>query len=162
MVGSTGSVELHFPLGWNGPAFLDWLDADGQPREESWPIWDPWPVLVELFERRAESPSVESAVERPSWQDTIRSLELDDAARRGVEKRRSTVMEYQEATEEVGFKGTMTLVGCAFVWMVILALIVASLWENAWPVFRWLIVLFVVAFLILQLLRYVLPRQREK
>jgi predicted dehydrogenase len=162
LIGSLGSVELRFPLGWNGPAHLDWHDEQGEPREEYWQRWDPWPSLVETFEQRFAGSSAESGKVRPNWQDTIRALELDDAARRGVERRRSTVLEYPQATEEVGFKGTMTLVGCGLVWLLLLALIVANWWENAWPVFRWMIVLFLIGFLILQLLRYFVPQQREK
>ena len=53
----------------------------------------------------------EAAIERTgrplaTWQDEVRALELDDAARQGAEKRKATRMEYQEANEEVGFKGT--------------------------------------------------------
>ena len=174
-IGSDGRVELLFPLGWNGPAILDWRDADGEPHEEYWQRWDPWPVLIETFEqllagwdrrlagRRRLAP-------RQSWQDAIRALELDDAARRGVEKRRSSVLEYQEATEEVGFKGTMTLVGCSLIWMMLLLLIL-TLWLPkdilksrflGWPIFGWMFVLPLVVFLGLQLLRYIVPKQREK
>src|SRR5262249_26250756 len=48
----------------------------------------------------------------PAWQDEIRSLELDDAVRRSVARRRASTLEYQDATEEASFKGAMTLVGC--------------------------------------------------
>ncbi len=164
VLGSMGRVELCFPQGWNGPAILDWRDADGEPHEEYWQHGDPWPVLIEAFEQTL-SPSPSGAEEgserktyRLSWQDAIRALELDDAARRGVEKRRSTLLEYPEATEEVGFKGTMTLLGCSLLWSVLLLLIL-SVW---WPKLGFLIVPLIVIFLGLQLLRYLLPRQREK
>jgi len=162
VVGSDGRAELLFPLGWNGPACLDWRDADGESREEYWERWDPWPALMEAFEQAIEKTAATVRRQRPSWQDALRALELDDAARRSVERRRSSVLEYPEATEEVGFKGTMTLVGCSMLWIVLLFVIVAHWWENAWPILRWLIVLFLVVFLGLQLLRYFLPRQREK
>jgi len=172
-IGSRGRAELLFPQGWNGPAILDWRDADGEPHEEYWQCWDPWPVLMETFEQMASgvaSAARETAArgadatplaERPrrlSWQDAIRALELDDAARRGVEKRRASVLEYPEATEEVGFKGTMTLVGCSLLWSVLLLLIL-SVW---WPKLGFLIVPLIVVFLGLQLLRYLVPKQREK
>ncbi len=148
-----GRAELYFPLGWNGPAYLNWTGENGESHEESWERWDPWPVLVEMFEQIVEH--------RPgaflSWQDAIRSLELDDAARRSVERRRSSLLEYPEATEEVGFKGTMTLIGCGLVWAVLLMMIL-SVW---WPKVGWLIVPLLVVFLGLQLLRYFLPRSKE-
>jgi len=62
-------------------------------------------------------------------------------------------MEYQEASEEVGFKGTMTLVGCAALW-VVLVLLIASRWV---PLLGWLILPLLVLFIGLQLLRYLIP-----
>lgn len=155
-LGSTGRAELLFPQGWNGPTILDWRDADGEAHEEYWQHWDPWPALIETFEQALQRTS--QTRPQPNWQDAIRALELDDAARRGVEKRRSSVLEYPEATEEVGFKGTMTLVGCSLLWGVLLLLIL-SVW---WPKVGFLIVPLIVVFLGLQLLRYFLPHQREK
>jgi hypothetical protein len=52
----------------------------------------------------------------------------------------------------------MTLVGCSLLWGVLLLLIL-SVW---WPKLGFLIVPLIVAFLGLQLLRYVVPQQREK
>jgi predicted dehydrogenase len=153
---SAGRAELLFPQGWNGPAILDWRDADGETHEEYWQHWDPWPALIDAFEQALQGdPQTRS---QPNWQDAIRALELDDAARRGVEKRRSSILEYQEATEEVGFKGTMTLLGCSLLWGVLLLLIL-SVW---WPKLGLLIVPLIVVFLGLQLLRYFVPQQREK
>ena len=34
-------------------------------------------------------------------------------------------MDYQEANEEVGFKGTMTLLGCGMLWGVIVILLLS-------------------------------------
>ncbi|HEY7331042.1 MAG TPA: hypothetical protein VH592_25620 [Gemmataceae bacterium] len=156
VIGSAGRVELLFPQGWNGPAILNWADADGETHEEYWQYWDPWLALIDTFEQALQR--VSQTRQSPTWQDAIRALELDDAARRGVEKRRSSVLEYQEATEEVGFKGTMTLVGCSLIWGVLLLLIL-SVW---WPKLGLLIVPLIVLFLGLQLLRYLVPKQREK
>lgn len=171
VVGSAGRAELLFPLGWSGPATLDWRDAEGEQREEYWERWDPWPELVETFERlvaKSATPQVDSplplskggeghSAQPLSWQDSIRALELDDAARRSIERRRSFLLEYPEATEEVGFKGTMTLVGCSMLWSVLLLLIL-SRW---WPALGWLIVPLIVAFLGMQLLRYFIPKRPE-
>ena len=88
----------------------------------------------------------------------MRGLELDDAARRGVERRRSSVLEYQEASEEVGFKGTMTLVGCGLIWLVLL-LLLASYW---YPPIRWLIAGLLVVFLGLQFLHSSFPKRRSE
>ena len=154
VIGASGRAELLFPLGWDGPAQLGWRDADGEYREEYWDRWDPWPTLIEAFEARLTDRSTLAL----DWQDEVRSLELDDAARRSVRKRRTSLLEYPEANEEVGFKGTMTLVGCAMLWLVLLLLIV-SVWV---PVVRWLIVPLLAVFLGLQFLRYAVPAKDEK
>jgi predicted dehydrogenase len=176
-------AELIFPQGWPGPARLTWRDAGGEMREESWETWNPWPVLVEVFEhalhmhmgQRATTgapaepgsdritvipssrhPVIPSSLPLVTWQDAIRSLELDDAARRSVERRRTSTLEYQEATEEAGFKGTMTLVGCGLLWGSLLLLIL-SRWL---PWLGWAIAPVFAVFLILQLLRWIVPAKR--
>src|SRR5207248_11338025 len=88
-----------------------------------------------------------------SWQDAIRCLELDDGARRSVEKRRVAQMEYPEASEEVTFKGTMTLVGCALLWGIIL-LVILSRWIT-W--LGWAVGPVLGLFLLMQLLRWIIP-----
>jgi predicted dehydrogenase len=150
VLGSRGRAELLFPVGPGGPAFLDWRDSSGEEREEYWDSRNIWPALIEAFE--------ETVAGRPasiSWQDAVRALELDDAARRSLAKRRTSLLEYPEATEEVGFKGTMTLVGCGVLWFVLL-LVILTAWQ---PWLRWAVVPLLVVFLGLQLLRYVLPRR---
>jgi predicted dehydrogenase len=93
---------------------------------------------------------------RPIWEDAVRSLELDDAARRSVERRRASTLEYPEANEEVGFKGTMTLVGCAVLWVMLLLLIL-SIWV---PVFGRFILPALGVFLVLQVFLFAARRGR--
>ncbi len=150
LAGTGGQAELLFPFGWQGPAFLTWRDAVGVEQEESWEAWSPWPALGEAFESALDAGKGAPLL---SWQDEVRALELDDAARRSVERRRTNLMEYQEASEEVGFKGTMTLVGCALLWGVLLLLIV-SRWV---PQIGWAILPLLLVFIGLQFLRYVIP-----
>jgi hypothetical protein len=125
---------------------------------------DSWMAIAELFEKAvAELPHTPRAapgagravtdLDVLNWLDEIRCLELDDAARRSVERRRASALDYQEASEEVGFKGTMTLVGCGLLWVILLLLVL-----SAW--FPWvgrLIVPVLVVFLGLQLLRWLVP-----
>jgi hypothetical protein len=92
-----------------------------------------------------------------SWHSAIRALELDDAVGRSVRYRRFSALEYQEANEEVGFKGTMTLVGCATLWGIIM-LLVASVWV---PWAGWLIIPLLIVFLTLQILRWVVPARSD-
>jgi predicted dehydrogenase len=151
VIGERGRAELVFPVGWGGPAFLDWRDESGELHEEAWDAWDPWPSLVEWFEEAV-------ADKTPTWLEAVRGAELDDALRRSIERRRTSVLEYQEASEETGFKGTMTLVGCGLIWA-ILVLVVLSFWV---PKIGWLIVPLLVIFLGMQFLRYLIPARRSK
>ena len=160
ILGAEGRAELLFPMGEPGPAFLTWHNHQGQACEESWDPWDPWPALLTLFEQAVARPAKPDADGKPAalgavtWQDAVRCLELDAAARRSVEKRRVGGMEYQEASEEVGFKGTMTLVGCGLIWLILTVLFV-SLW---FPMIRWAIIPVLTIFLALQLFRWIIPR----
>jgi predicted dehydrogenase len=141
-------LDLLFDEGWPGPARLTWRDERGNIHEEAWESWDPWAALVEAVD----------AGTAPRWQDEVRCLELDDAARRSVERRRASTLEYQEVTEEAGFKGTMTLVGCSLVWGSLVLLLVSP-WV---PWLAWFILPMFGVFLGLQLLRWIVPAKPEE
>jgi hypothetical protein len=175
--GDGGRAELLLPHGWAGPATLRRVTDAGERHEESWDAWDPWPALVRVFEEEAARQreqhdrdvaagdngldatprEVEALLgfegEPPpcgpvSWLDAVRALELDDAVRRSVERRRPVPLAYPAATEETGFKGTMTLVGCAVLWGILL-MAVLSMW---WPTVGWLVLPLLFVFLLLQFL----------
>jgi predicted dehydrogenase len=152
VLGAQGQAELLFPLGDPGPAFLTWRDRAGELKEEAWEIHDPWPRFVGLFEA-AVARRTDEKKSLLSWQDAVRGLELDDAVRRSVQRRRTSALEYQEANEEVGFKGTMTLAGCGLIWAILL-LVILSRWL---PWLGWLIAPVLFVFLALQLLRWIIP-----
>ena len=154
LVGSAGQAELLFPLGTPGPAFLNWRE-EGELREEFWDARTSWPALVEIVEEALAAPRRPPVAEqqRLSWQDEVRCLELDDATRRSVQRRRSSLLEYPEASEEVSFKGTMTLVGCGLLWTIIL-LAILSRWQ---PRVGWAIAPLLAVFLLMQLLRWLIP-----
>ncbi len=159
LVHRRGRTELVFPEGWPGPARLTYLDEDGGEHALSWEAVDPWAQLVEVFENAvAVAPAQRATTQGPlSWQDAIRAQELDAAARRGIERRRVSTLEYQEAGEEAGFKGTMTLVGCALFWLS-LVLLILSIWI---PWLGWLILPVLGFFLVLQLLRLAVPGEKQ-
>lgn len=153
-------AEFAFPQSWPGSATLRWTDSHGV-HEESWPTWDPGPAEAALFEEATQAAVMGKTVSGRKivgWQDAMRCLELDDAARRSIERRRISTLEYQEVTEEVGFKGTMTLLGCGLVWVLLLMLIVAH-WL---PAIGWSIPPLLLGFLVLQLFRWMLPRGTAK
>jgi hypothetical protein len=162
LAGAHQRAELLFPQGWPGPARLTWLDDAGRTQEESWPSWDPWPALVLVFEEAVRNqqhaegriPNRQAAPWALSWIDEIRSLELDDAARRSLARRRTSTLDHQIATEEASFKGAMTLVGCGLLW-VSLALLILSVWV---PWLGWVIAPLFGLFLLLQLFSWALPK----
>jgi predicted dehydrogenase len=162
VIGNYGRAEVVFPQGWPGPASLLWQPDGGEAGEQHWPIWNPWPALVELFEERVSIGASRSGLEarpaRLTWQTAVRCLELDDAARRSMERGRVSTLEYPEATEEAGFKGTMTLVGCGLLWFSLLLLLLSA-WVS-W--LKWAIVPLLIGFLGLQLLRWIVPGSRAQ
>jgi predicted dehydrogenase/uncharacterized membrane protein len=160
VTGNRGRGELELPIRWGKAARLQWQEP-GESHQETWAAWDPGPSIVSLFEEsvaaaEAKTPIAEALLS--SWQDEVRGLELDDTARRSIERRRAGTLEYQQASEEVGFKGTMTLVGCALVWIIIL-LVILSRWL---PALGWLIVPLIVLFLLLQMFRWIVPKPAER
>jgi predicted dehydrogenase len=152
-MGASGMAELTFPQGWAGPSVLEWRE-DGQRREEYREAWDAWAELGRQFEvavgvgPKADGPIV-------TWDDEVRSLELDDAARQSGMYQRLSVLDYQEANEEVGFKGTMALGGCLMLWVVI-GLLIASV---RYPWAGWLVLPLLLVFMGLQFLRYIIPQR---
>jgi hypothetical protein len=163
-----GRAELFFPHGWPGPAELTYRDAEGAVQKESWPAADPWPGLVERFESEVirwksggaagKEISLIGNPPRLGWHDEIRAMELDDAARRSLRRRRASTLEYQEAVEEASFKGAMTLLGCGLL-LVSMLLLIFSAWL---PWLGWLILPAIAIFLVMQALRLVVkPEERQ-
>src|SRR5262249_7149400 len=99
------------------------------------------------------SPPTDLPLRLPSWRDAIRCLELDEATRRSVARRRASTLDNQEATEEASFKGAMTLMGCGMLWISVVLLIL-SVWV---PWLGWLIVPVFGLFLVLQAFRWIVP-----
>jgi hypothetical protein len=159
LTSATLQAELDFPTGFAGPATLTWSDQTASCRKEEWPAQNLFHEVVKVFEdavgshQSADNPG-EEVPALVTWQDAIRCAELDDAARRSVERRRASTLEYPEATEEASFKGTMTLIGCGMLWVMVV-LLVLSRW---YPALLAVIVLMLTLFLALQLLRLIVRK----
>jgi predicted dehydrogenase len=167
--GTAGRAELQVLSNPDMAARLRWWIKDQPPGEQTWGSIDRWQPLVKVFETAIEewrrSPVISPAGSEPdrrtspaypSWQDEIRILEIEDAVRRSIAHHRTVSLEFPEATEEAGFKGTMTLVGCGLLWGLIL-LLVMSRWL---PWLGWVVIPLLIIFLALQLLRWVVPPSR--
>jgi hypothetical protein len=148
-------AALDFPNGSSGPAVLTWHNETGTCNKEEWPAHNLFMEMVKVFEDAVQRYDAASSPQGlVTWQDAIRCAELDDAARRSVERRRASTMEYPEATEEATFKGTMTLIGCGMLW-IMLVLLILSRW---YPALLAVIVLMLTVFLSLQLLRLIIKK----
>jgi hypothetical protein len=166
-LGACGRASLTFPRGWPAPAEFVCRPAEGNTLEKSWAQVDTWQGVIAEWESRSHDPLKLHVAGTPappeakssvlSWQTETRCLELDDAIRRSVERRRAILLEYPEASEEVGFKGTMTLVGCVMLWG-ILGVFMISLWL---PWLQWTIVPILLIFLGMQSFRWLARRSPE-
>lgn len=86
----------------------------------------------------------------PTWTDATRCLELFDAVRRSVRRRRTIVLDYEAASELSNFKSTMTALGCG-------VLILCMVLFFATPTFPWLKYLIfpiLLLYMSLQIFRY--------
>src|SRR5262249_12160029 len=115
---------------------------EGIWQELKWEERDRWAAFADLALEAVKNPAEPPPL---SWQDEIRMLELDDALGRGIEKRRSSDLGYQEISADSGSKGTLTLIGCGMIWLILL-IFAASIWV---PWVRWAIVPLLLGFLLL-------------
>lgn len=88
------------------------------------------------------------------WQDEIRVCEWDDALRRSIIKRKVSTVDYQEISEEVGSRGTLTLIGCGMVWLMLLLAFVA-IWQ---PLVLWGVIPLLIVYFVLLLLNWLARR----
>jgi hypothetical protein len=141
LTAARGEAELLGP-DQSGRATLRWRRTGCQVQEQTWADWDRWAALADLVKSTLAQPAQPQPL---TWQDEIRMLELDDALQRSIEKRRSSDLEYQEISADTGSKGTLTLIGCGMIWLILL-IFAASIWV---PWIRWAVVPLLVGFLLL-------------
>ena len=77
-------------------------------------------------------------------------MELDDALRRSVAKHKSSDLEYGDMSQDTAGKGTLTLIGCGMIWLILLVFAL-SIWV---PAIRWAIVPMLLGFFALVALRW--------
>jgi len=92
---------------------------------------------------------------RITWQDEIRVCEWADALRRSVAKQKISTLDYQDTSEEVGAKGTLTLIGCGMVWIILLLALIA-IWQ---PLVLWGVVPLLVLFLALAVVNWLAQKR---
>lgn len=92
---------------------------------------------------------------RVTWQDEIRVCEWADALHRSLTKRRISTLDYQEINEEVGSKGTLTLIGCGMVWVMLLLAFLA-IWQ---PLVLWGVLPLIGLFLALVIMNWLAQKR---
>lgn len=114
-----------------------------------------------------------NGLESRRWESVTRSLELAEALEKSVRKGRLVQLSYENRGEVSAFKGTMASAGCALLVAVpVLLLVSAGLawlarrqgWMRLADVLQWLpqgLLLLLVAFLLIQLLRFLIPATKE-
>ena len=93
-------------------------------------------------------------------------MELADTIERSLNKGRVVELHFEDYTEENTFKGTMTSLGCGVLLAGLVLMVVAAVAgrlgvraADYWPFF---LLAALVAFLLMQLLRFVLPGESSK
>jgi hypothetical protein len=112
-----------------------------------------WQALLPVIETALFDPGQRLPL---TWDDEIRSLELEDALKRSIEKRRAVSMEYSEVSEETSARSSITLIGCGMIWLMLLVFAI-SIWV---PWIRWLVVPMLVGFLALLAARWFVERTK--
>lgn len=151
--GEKGQAELQLPDGPFGRGELRYPSPEGE-HCESFAPWNPWQRLTAVLHG-----CVDRKPQPVSWLDETRCLELFDAARTSARRRRVVPLDYEAASEEANFKSTMTAVGCGL----LLLLLVLFFAMPLVPGLKYLFLPLLAVFLLLQLLRWVVPSSnREK
>ena len=152
-VGAAGKAILLMPE--QGTWTLDLAEGD-DVEPESFPDWNPAAVGLEKLSRLIAGEEV-----RPNWVDACRDIELADSIQRSLTKGRTVELHYEDYSEDGTFKGTMTSLGCALLWLAPLVLLGGIvLGQMGLPIGDYvphlLLGVFVI-FLLLQLLRLAMP-----
>ena len=151
-----GSAKLTLPAKVTDAATLYWQTPTGS---EAFTFQaDVYQEALATLEDAIAGQEVE-----PTWLDACRSVELADTIERSLNKGRVVELHFEEYTEENTFKGTMTSLGCgvllAGLVLMIAAAVAGRLGFRAADYWPYVLLGTLVAFLLMQLLRFVMPSQ---
>jgi len=163
LVGATGTAVL--ALSDDESLWQLTISGDGTPPVETSGGWNyPAASLEALTDEIAGESSP------PDWKDAARSVDLTEAVQRSIVRGRTIERSGSEGTEASTFKGVMASVGCGVIFLGIGILLLAAFSEfvarliglkgvadvigSAMPA---LLLLLLGSFLVIQLLRYLIP-----
>ena len=175
VAGSAGKVRLDVV---EQPEGLNWTTHF--PAVQTPPTWQSDDIaesasLPDLVAKQvrlaAVPPDAEGSVPHPTWPDAVRSLELVEGVEKSLRKGRTISVGLEGRSETDAFKGIMASVGCALLmggmFFMIGAELASRIADRAGlpmlrDIFRWwpavLLAVF-VPFALMQLLRFIIPRQ---
>jgi myo-inositol 2-dehydrogenase/D-chiro-inositol 1-dehydrogenase len=157
-IGSGGKAELMMPD--EGDWTLDVPDL-GNNEQLTLPTWDPGAAALTRIEQLVSGQAV-----APLWSDSCREVELADSIQRSLDKGRTVELHYEDYTEDGTFKGTMTSVGCALLWLAPLVLVggiaLGKMGLGLADYVPHLLLGVLAIFLLLQTLRLVVPTANSK
>lgn len=141
--GERGEVKLHAPAGWFGEATME--TAQGKE------------VIACSSRKAALGHQIDAESPPVTWTEATRCLELFDAAKRCVKRKRLVVLDYEAVGEVGNFKSTMAALGCGTL-ILIMILFFAT---PTFPFLKYLIIPLLAGFLLLQLLRWLAKDEAE-
>lgn len=152
-IGAGGTAALIMPN--EGVWALDAPDLVGeQPLE--FPDWDSGREAIERMRRLLAGDEV-----APPWSDVCREIELADSIQRSLDKGRTVELHYEDYTEDGTFKGTMTSLGCALLWLapvvLVVGIVLGRMGLGIGDYIPHLLLGVLAVFLLLQLLRLAVP-----
>lgn len=154
--GTGGRAELILPADVTAPATLHWHTAAGS--ETLHFQADIYQAALGTLEYAIAGHEV-----TPTWLDGCRSVELADTIERSLNKGRVVELHFEDYSEENTFKGTMTSLGCGLLLAGLVLMFLAAMAgglglrvADYWP---YILLAVMVLFLLMQLLRFVLPSQ---
>ncbi len=144
-------------------------DAEASASEESFPPWRPAEVVLANLEA-----AVAGRAFSPDWLDAARGADVADMVEVSLRRGR-TIDLYNETYSEQGtFKGVMGIAGCGLILLALFTLLGAALGQKtarflgfeglaaAFGHWHYGLLAVLVAFLLLQLLRFVVPKTATK
>ncbi|NIP84374.1 MAG: hypothetical protein GTO03_01980 [Planctomycetales bacterium] len=169
LVGRRGSLTLS--LGATQPWQLEAVAGQRQLLE-TWPAPDGQQRLAALV-AVLQQLKTDPALSQRLWQDATRDVEVVEALEKSLRKRRLVQLNYEGRGEQEAFKGTMVSLGCGLLVVLVMIAVAAgaalklakeqgldqlAAWVAKLP---YLALGVMVLFLLLQLLRLVIPVKRE-
>ena len=162
LYGSTGRATLTMPeegVNWT-------LQVSGSAGYEHG--FDPWDAAGAAID--ALDQAMRGADVRPDWNDACRDAELAELVAESLRRGRTIELHDGPRSEESTFMGIMAAGGCAMLMLTMLVLLIAALVEGLqlpfrthilWRLWPFYLLLPLTAFLVLQLLRLIFPRDAD-